>query len=338
MLKGLEMLRHLHRSALLIALAVALGGCSVIPKSVDGRWIHLDPVTQRYSVDAQQVPRGELLDELKAVAGAEVRPQPDPKGLVTAKAKGLDLEGLIALILPTGTRPTIRPGDREVAAVLPTTEPRKEGPTVRPTAGVVAKPALEVEPELKRVGTLKASSATPLVQSDGSGPRAKAQSATLLRVAETSGPKSALPARAEGATVRLTLQFEDGVAPRLINAQLIEGRAPAQRFVTGTYLYAVFGANGKLLEAGTFQDPLVEHSYLPDGQHSAGRARTGVVGISIARENLGNARLQIVDMTGVPLPRELNEEVVRAALNRGKTTMQIDTQGILQRTDQEPRK
>lgn len=331
--------RRLHTLASVIALALVLGGCSVIPKTDHGgRWIHFDPITKHYSIDAQQVPRGALLDDLKTVAKADVRPQPDLQAPVTAKASGLDLEGLISLILPAGTRSTIRPGDREVAAIPPTIEPRKEGPPLRPAAGSVAKPAeREVEPEHARVGVLKASAATPLVPSEISGPRAKPQPATLLRVSETVAPKSPLPTRAERATVRLTLQFEEGAVPRLIDAQMIEGRAPLQRFVIGTYLYAVLGADGRLLEAGTFQDPLVEHSYLPDGQHSVGRAKTGVVGISIARESLGNARLQIVDTTGVPLPRELNEEVVRSALKRGRTSLQLDTQDILRRADKEPR-
>lgn len=322
----------------------ALDGCSAIlkPEPQDGRWIHRDATTQRYSIDAPQVRRGALLDELKTITQAEVRPQPDRGALVTAKANGLDLEALVSLLLPAGTRPTIRHGARDSVAVLPSAEQRKEGQPLRPADGLAVKPDVAVESQtaLTRTGTLKAATEISAAQAprEISGSRTKPQAATLLRTGENTAPKRPLPMRVERATVRLTLQFEEGVAPRLIDAQTLEGRAPAQRFVTGTFLYAVLAADGRLLEFGTFQDPLLEHSYLAEGTHSVGRAKSGVAGISIARANLSDARLQIVDMTSMPLPRELDEKVVRSAIERGTITLRLDTATILRRLDQETKK
>ena len=330
---------HQNWQTLLLALTVALGGCGLIPKpeQYDGRWIHFNPTTQRYSIDAREVPRGALLDELQTIAKADVRPQPEREALVTAKASDLDLEALVTLLLPGGTHATIRPGEREIVAALPTAGMQKEGRPYQPAAGLPAKPDATIErtPELKTTGTLKVSAEVPFVQREISGPRTKPQIATLMRTSETTEPKQPAPARIERSTVRLTLQFEEGAAPRLIDAQTIEGRAPAQRFVTGTFLYAVIGTDGRVLEAGTFQDPLIERSYQIEGPHSVRRAKSGVVGISIAREHLSGARLQIVDMTGVPMPRELNEEVVRSALSRGRTAGALEPQTILRRLDQE---
>jgi hypothetical protein len=325
----------------MLAIVVALlsSGCAQLgkPDGATGRWIRFDAATQRYSIDAQQVPRGALLDELKTVAGADVRPQPERDAPVTAQAKDLDLDALIALLLPPGTRPTIRPGEREIAAAGPAKAKPKQGEPLRPAAGAVAKPdaALEIAPEIRRTGTLKAAAETPYVPRDVSGPRTKPQSAVLLRTAETMEPKKPLAAAGPRATVRLQLQFEEGAPPRLIDARAIEGRVPVQRLVTGSYLFVLTAADGRVLEAGTFQDPLVEHSYLPEGQHSVGRARSGIAGISVARENLSGAVLRIVDLTGVPMPRELDERVVRTALERGKSALQLETAPILRRLEQE---
>lgn len=333
-----KMPRYLHILMLTVAMTVVGSGCAPITKSepAAGHWIRFDPATQRYSIEAQQVRRGALLDDLKAIAKANVRPQPDREALITVKDSDLDLDALVALLLPPGTRPTIRPGEREIAAAPPVAEVRKEGPPLRPAPGLGVKPNVAVEraPEVKPSGTLKAAAEAPFAPREITGPRTKPQTTTLLRAAETKEPKKPLPARVERATVRLVLQFEEGASPRLIDAQAIEGHAPVQRFVTGTFLYAVIGADGRLLEAGTFQDPLVERSYHQEGTHSVLRAKTGVVGVSIARKHMSGSRLQIVDMTGVPLPRELNDEVVRGALSRGRTALLLETKSILRRLDQ----
>jgi hypothetical protein len=144
--------------------------------------------------------------------------------------------------------------------------------------------------------------------------------------------------RARSETIRIQLQFQEGAPPRLIDARAIEGRAPAQRLVTGSYLYAVVGSDGRILEAGTFQDPLVEHSYLPEGPHATLQARSGSAGISILRESLAGGVLHVLDLTGVTLPRELDERTVRTALERGKPVLQLETAAIARQLEQEPRK
>ncbi|MDZ7652591.1 MAG: hypothetical protein U5L03_08620 [Burkholderiaceae bacterium] len=324
-------------SALLAALLV--GSCAQWgkPEVANGRWIRFDAVAQRYSIDAQQVPRGALFDELKSVAGADVRPQPEREAVVTVQGRDLDLDALVALLMPPGTRPTIRPGEREVAAVATETARPKRGEPLRPAAGAVAKPSAEVDvtPEIRRTGTIKAAADLPYAPREVSGRATKPQAAVLLRTADTQEPKKPLVARVPRSSVRVQLQFEEGVPPRVVDARAIEGRAPPQRFVTGSYLYALTAADGRVLEAGTFQDPLVEHSYLPEGQHSVGRAKSGVVGISIARENLNGAVLRVVDVSALAMPRELDERTVRLALERGKSALQLEAAVVLRRLDQE---
>ena len=333
------MCRFVRRVIFAVAFVSLASGCAQLfeQEVTAGRWIQFDPATQRYSIDAQQVPRGELLDELKTIAQTEVRPQPERDEPVTAQAKNLDLDSLVAILLPPGTRPTIRPGKREIAAAMPEAAKPKQGEPMRPAAGTVDKPdvALDATPELKRSGTLKVAPEASYVPREVSGASTKLPAAELLRIAETMEPKKPLPERVPRATVRLQLQFEEGAPPRLIDARAIEGHAPVQRFVTGSYLYAVTAADGRVLEFGTFQDPLIEHSYLPEGQHSVGRARTGVVGISVDRDKLSGAVLRIVDIAGVPVPRELDEQTVRTALERGKTTLQLEAATISRRLEQE---
>jgi hypothetical protein len=327
--------------ALTALLSMALHGCALAPPPgpKTGRWIRFDAASQRYSVEAVQVARGDLLDELERLAGADVRPQPERAAPVTAQARELDLGSLVVLLLPPGTHATIRPGERDAAAVPAVSKP-KEGPPRPPAAaGLAAKPdaAAERPPDRRRGTLMKTAAEGPDAEREVGGPGTKPQIEMLLRTAQEPQPKTRLPVRVERATVRLTLQFEDGAAPRLIDAQMLEGRAPMQRFVVGTYLFAVIGADGRLLQAGSFNDPLVERSYQQVGPHAVGRAKTGVVGISIAREHLVSARVQIVDMTDLPLPRELSEDLVRSALDRGRTSLLLESPTILRRLNQETR-
>ena len=334
------MQKFLRRLMLTIVAALLVNGCARIdkPEVVDGQWIRFDEATQRYSIAAQQVSRGALLDELKVVAGADVRPQSERETLITVQAKDLDLDGLVGLLLPTGTRFTIRPGAREIVAAVPETARVKQGAFLQPAESAVAKPdpVRDTVPELKHSGTLKAAPEAPVPSREGTGPGTKPPTDTLLHPAQTVGPKKSMASHAPFDTIRLQLQFEDGQAPRLIDVRAVEGRVQAQHFVTGTYLYAITTADGRVLDIGTAQDPLIEHSYLPEGQHSVGRARSGIVGISVARENLmKGADLRIVDLTGVSIPRELDEHMFRVTVERGKSVLQLETKIILRRIEKE---
>jgi hypothetical protein len=320
-----------------IAIAASLlflAGCAT-PGRREERWIRFDAEMQRFAVDAQNVARGALLDQLKAVVGIDIRPQPDRDGTVSAKAENLDLDGLLALLLPSGTHSTVRLGELETVAAPSFGDKRKQGPEAKPIPGAVAKPVPTSErPEpAPRGAELKPTAEASYAQREITGPGTKPPSGTLLRVTGVDqtqpSSKQPLPVRAELVTVRVQLEFSDAAPPRIVDARLIEGRPPVQRLVTGPYLYALVTADGRILDAGTFQDPLIEHSYLPNGSHSVGRARTGVVGISILRDNLAAATLRVVDVRGVPLPRELDDGAIRDALRQGKPALQVDAQAIL---------
>jgi hypothetical protein len=323
----------LTESRLLVAcLLLSLCACASVKDSgkTQEHWIRVDPATERYSVSAKGVPRGDLLDELARLSGVVVRRQPQRDELLTIEAKDLSLADLVARLVPSDAHSVVRWGDREVPAAHPATEHRKEGPPLNASAGAIAKG--EKGAPQAHGGNLKKPPDAAIAAPPTEGPGAKPPAG--VRVAETTEPKKPKSREVERATVRLTLEFESGATPRVIAAQSIEGRATPDRFTRGTYLFAVVGSDGRLLQYGTFQDPLEEHSYLPDGTHDVRQARSGVAGISILRENLTGARLLIVDASQVALPRELDEETVRSALAHGKQMLQMDTAPILRSLDQ----
>jgi hypothetical protein len=46
----------------------------------------------------------------------------------------------------------------------------------------------------------------------------------------------------------------------------------------------------------------------------------------------------VIDLTGVALPRELDERTVRVAMERGKPILQLESAAITRLLQQEPRK
>ena len=322
-----------------IALVLMTGCASLAPSApASGRWISLDHGTQRFTIAAQQVPRGDLIDELQSVSGVAIRGTLDRQAPVTAQGSDLDLNALLALLVPADARIAVRPGASEMTAVVAERARPKRGAPVQPPAGAQPKPDTksDVTPT-KPSGNVKIDAGEKYEPREVTGAGAKRPTAELLR-ASTTLPKQPSSPRMPAETIRIVLEFEDGVPPRLVDARAIEGRAPRQRFVVGSFVYVVVGADGRVVEAGTFQDPLLEHSYLPEGPHSTGRAHTGTAGISIARDSLAGATLRVVDMTGIPLPRELDEQALRIALERGKPVVQIDTAVIARRLQEEARK
>jgi hypothetical protein len=291
----------------------------------------MDPETSRYSISAKGVKRGDLLDELARLSGVSVSPQPKRDELLTVEASDLSLADLVGRLVPADARSTIRWGDREIMAADPAADQRKEGPPLKAAAGAVAK-GEKGAPQAPQGRNLKKSPDAATTTRATAGPNAKPP--VTARVAETTEPKKPKSREVERATVRVTLEFQSDAPPRLIAAQSIEGRATPERLTRGPYLFAVVGSDGRLLQYGTFQDPLEEHSYRPDGTHDVRQAKSGVTGISILRENLTGARLVIVDASQLALPRELDEETVRSALSRGKRVLEMDTAQILRSLDQ----
>jgi hypothetical protein len=321
---------------LVLALLFSLCACASAqrpPKEPTPR-IRVDPATERYSISAKGVSRGALLDELAQLSGVVVHPQPNRDELLTIEARDLDLAELVGRLVPGDARSVVRWGDREVSAAVPSAENPKQGPPVKASAGTIAKGEAGGERKAAPVQgrNLKKPPDAAIAAPRTEGPGAKPP--VTARVAETTEPKKPKPREVERATVRLTLEFESGAAPRVIAAQSIEGRATPDRFTRGTYLFAVVAADGRLLQFGTFQDPLEEHSYRPDGTHDVRQAKSGVAGISILRENLAGARLLIVDASQLALPRELDEGAVRSALERGKQLLQTEMAPILRNLDQ----
>jgi hypothetical protein len=125
----------------LIGVLLGVTACASPPRREpgQGKWITVDPTTQRYAISADRVPRGELLDELRRLAAVDVRPSPPRDDLVTVQARDLDLTQVLAQLLPGNTRAVTRWGEQEAGAGALNTDKRKQGVPASPAAGSVAK-------------------------------------------------------------------------------------------------------------------------------------------------------------------------------------------------------
>jgi hypothetical protein len=321
------------RAVWAVALTAAwLAGCAAqTPQAPEG--VGFNSETGRFSVRANGVPRGELLDQLAKVAQIEVRPQPPRDERLTISADDLDLDELLARIMPADLHYMARRGEREIASKAPGTNARKEGGMAAMAPGLTPKGKGGAN---ARAGTLKAAADTKLgdAPARAAGPTIKADARTLI-ASEKNEPKIPLPTRIPRATLRVTLLFELGKPPKVLAAQNIEGGPPVERFVRGPFLFVLVGADGRVLQYGSFEDPLEEHSYLKEGQHSTGRARSGITGISLDNTKLAAASLQIIDAREITLPRELTEEVARSVMQRAKPVAVIPAAQLLRATQQE---
>jgi hypothetical protein len=320
-------MRGIDQSKWVVACAaILLAGCAAqTPPPPDGVGFNVE--TGLFSVHANGVSRGELLDQLTMVAQIEVRPQPARDERLTLSADDLDLDELLAHLMPQGARYIARRGDRELVSKIPGDDVRKDGAT--------AAVAPELTPKGKggaqaRTGALKAAADSKPGDAPprAAGPTMKADARTLL-ASEKIEPKEPLPTRIPRATLRVTLLFELGKAPQVLSAQNIEGGPPVERFVRGPFLFLLLGDDGRILQFGSFEDPLEEHSYLEDGTHTQGRATSGIAGISLDNTKFQAASLQIIDAREVTLPRELTEEVVRGAMARAKPMVTIPAAQLL---------
>ena len=314
--------------------AVLLASCATqSPQTPDG--VSFNAETGRFAVRATGVPRGELLDQLAKVAQIEVRPQPPRGEPLTISADGLDLDELLARIMPADARYIARRGQLELASKVPGVSARKEGAEATVAPGLNAKGRGGAATRTGS-GTLKVAADSKLAEAPSrpAGPGIKAPSATLV-ASEKNEPKKPLPTRIPRQILRVTLLFELGKEPKVLSAQNIEGGPPEERFVRGPFLFLLMGADGQILQFGSFEDPLEEHSYLEDGTHTQGRAKSGITGISLDNSKLQAAALQIIDAREVTLPRELNEEVLRGLMQRTKPLAIIPATQLLRAAQQE---
>jgi len=285
-----------------------------------------------FSVHAQGVSRGALLDQLAKVAHIEVRPQPARDETLTLDADGLDLDELLARLMPGDMHYIARRGDRELVSKVPGGGQPKQGPEFHAAPDLLPKGKGHAAIEGPRKAAADAPENTSPVRA--AGPNFKADVRTLM-VSEKNEPKKPLAARVPSGILRVTLLFEQGSAPKVLAAQNIEGGPPMEHLVRGPFLFLLRGADGGILQYGSFEDPLEEHSYLEQGEHSIGRAKSGIAGISLDNSKLAGARLEVIDARGLTLPRELNDESVRAVVERSKPVVTIPASQLQRATRQE---
>jgi len=315
---------------ILACLLLVLAACATSRPSPQA-WIRVDAATQRYAVAARDVPRGALLDQLREVAGVDVRPRPAADERLTLDAAGLTLDELVERLLPAGTRPVVAGGETDRAVGVRVPAKRGEPRVVDATARSKDRPpsvAAPIDGPRKQRIDAAAEPRHPV-----QGPH-KADAARLLAVAESRGPRTPRDTDIARGTVRLTLAFAAGGTPSLVGAQLVEGTAASRRTTNGTYVYAMVDAEGRVLHFGSFQDPLVLHSYRPEGPHDAGRADSAFARIAVTRESLRAGRLVVVDASGMTLPAVIDAETVRAVLGRGRVVAEFDAKRIASMLDQ----
>ncbi len=317
---------------------VALAGCGTTGGSggSNGRAFRIDRSGDEYAITARDARRDAVLSELERVANVEIRPHPGGDGRLSIDVRGLALDDVIARLMPNDARYSVRYGKRDVESTAALREGRKQGAALAADARLPRKD--DKRPAVPAAGIRKPAPESSPVETPVGGPRGKPVTTDLVQMATAREPKKAPPRTVPRDTVRITLLFEPNAAPRIVRAQLIEGRAPLQRMVTGPFLFVLVGADGRPVHYGTFLDPLLQHSYLPEGQHDVGRSTSGTIGISIDRERMTGGRVIVYDARDVPLPRELSDESVRALVGRAKPVVEIDVERINRLLGEEIRK
>lgn len=294
--------------------------------------VSLDPKTGLFTIHVKDVTRGELLDQLQRVGKVEVRPRPDPDARLTLDADGLDVDELLARIMPADSHYIARRGEHEVAARVPAGQ-RKEGPAEAPAAGLVEK-GKAPKAALRAGGAKRTAVELPARSAAAAGAQTKPDARKLV-ANEGNAPKRPLATRLPRQSLRVTLLFESGAAPRVLAAQAIEGGPPAETFVRGPFLFVLTDAAGAPVQFGSFEDPLEEHSYRETGEHSVTRATSGIAGISLPADVAATATLSIIDAREVTLPRELDAETVRGVMNRTKPMVTVRGAQLLRLVRQE---
>jgi len=260
----------------------------------------------KVSIESRVAPLANILQELRAKHGIEVRLNQEVNPPVTVSISGVPLDDALAQIVPPGTHYIVRTGSREWAAGGAKTG-AKAGSVAVVDAGAVAKGT--ARPPVA-AAVVKRSSDAAVVPTVQTGPGSKGNPDASLEVPRGTGPKLAQTGSTPSAnrSLRLRMTMTDNGTLRVDSAIEIEGVAPPQKPVMGPYLYAIRRADGSLLDFGSFADPLVEHSYNDDQKHDERRSREGSFAISIpgvTRATVAAINLQIYDARNVTLPTVL---------------------------------
>ena len=116
-------------------------------------------------------------------------------------------------------------------------------------------------------------------------------------------------------------------------ATLVEGAVPQSPGVMGSFVLLVKDAAGRVRYVETQQNPLAQHSYLPNTTHDVGVANEGLFGMWIPRELLereaSGLRLQFFDAAKVALPAKLDEKNALGALEQSKPIAEVKGEEVL---------
>lgn len=295
----------------LLGLALTPSCAKRVPRAPSYR-IDVSSDLQKVSIHAKRTPLATLLHELSVKHGVEVRLNQPANPFVSAEIEEKPLDEAISAIVPKGVRFALRTGEREWA-MSPHGKGGKQGAAYPDASGKPEKGKLPPVPT--QPGKLaKARPEAVPVRTVPTGQGFKVSAAMLMQVPSGRGPKkpTTVP-ETQDKTLRLRFTMMLSGEIRLDSAVLIDGATAPTNRVVGPMLYAIRRANGSLVSFGTFEDPLVEHSYLQeDGKHGVGRAKEGSFGLSLpgtlAREGLQGSTIQFYQAGSTALPPVLDEK------------------------------
>jgi hypothetical protein len=281
--------------------------------------IDVNEDSHKVSIHARRTPLATLLHELSAKHGIEVRLDQPVNPLVSADIEEKPLNEAILEIVPRGVRFALRTGQREWAIPVQRTG-AKQG-AAYPDSGGKPQKGKQGPVRSKPGGLVKARPDAVPVRTLKSGQGYKLSLARLALVPPGRGPKQAKapPPRGEK-TLRLRFIMTSSGEIRLNSAVLIDGYTPPTNRVVGSMLYAVQRPNGSLVSFGSFEDPLIEHSYQEDGKHSVGQAKEGSFGLSLpgtlVKEQLQGTTIEFYDARSAALPPVLDEKAFLALIRK----------------------
>ncbi|PSR14361.1 MAG: hypothetical protein DA408_19035 [Bacteroidetes bacterium] len=260
--------------------------------------IKMDWNNQTISIAAQKQPLSSVLQRLERQEGITVSVVDFEEKEVTLNLENQPLDAALSQLLGPDKRYLLDVGERELAVKGLTTS--KEGKKGTPAAGLQPKYAVsdtslvraKLQPE--RNAKMKVEDIR-LTESDGERGTKKPAGQLAIRpdleVVKTEKQRIA-PVQEEKKYTRLRFRM-DGDVIKVEKAMVLPGELTVPPMELADYVYTV-EMNGKIIELGSFQDPLEMHSHYPepDKEHELLVAPTGYFVISLPGQLVSPDRLK----------------------------------------------
>jgi hypothetical protein len=319
-----------------LALALILNACQRhdAPSKEGKVRVEVSPSSEQVTISAVDVPLASILAELSRY-GIQVALSEPANPNVTVDVKNAPLDDAITQMLPKGARYTLRLGDREIAREAPEVKGRvKEGDKAPSRRDLPSKDAPGARPPVKEGLARKPAYDAPLVALER-GTASKPDMNQVIEVPRGEKPKQPRPAtgeRKESVHLRFAMSRKDGIT--LQSAVMIPGEKAESNVVRGSLLIVVKDRAGSIVAADTVTDPLEEHAYLEEGQHSVMQAEEGSFGVSLpsrlaSAEALAGMTLHFYDIRNVEIPATMDREALPKMIERAKELGKVEGEAVV---------